>query len=171
MKVFEKENELIIKETPAIMWIIGLFFATIGGIFVYGSFGGFTNYAEVGIWTIYATRFMGMCAVLVGIWAIYKAPITTICINNLSNQINIERLGIFGKNVENINLENVTKFLQIEGTDTEGDKIWTFGYENIQGDLVELSALPIHSEDYQKNLVFQANKYIKRESIYSVYNI
>jgi hypothetical protein len=171
MKVFEKENELIIKETPAIIWFIGMFFTIIGGIFVYGSFGGFTNYNEVGIIVIYITRFMAFCAVAVGIWTIYKAPITYIRINNLTKNLNITKTSIFGKSDENINLENVRKFLLIEGRDDENLPIWTFGYEKNDGDLVELASMPLHSEDYQKNLVFQLNKYINREAIYSVYNI
>lgn len=171
MKVFEKENELILKEIPAIMWIFGLFFASIGGIFVYGSFGGFSNYNEVGIWTIYVTRFMGMCGVLAGFWIISKAPISYIRVNNLTKNLYIEKTGVLGKTYTEVNLENVEKFLLIEGTDTEGDRTWTFGYEQTDGEMIKLSAICLHNETFQKNLVFQLNKYISRESIYSVYNL
>ena len=44
MKIKQTENELIIQETPGCLWIFGLFFAFVGAIFVYGSFGGLTDY-------------------------------------------------------------------------------------------------------------------------------
>jgi hypothetical protein len=170
MKVFETNNELIIKETPAIMWLLGIFFASIGGILLYGALGGFSNYYDIGIIEIYVARFMAICAILTGIWIIHKAPITTININKLMNKMHIVKKGVFSKKEENIYLDNVKKFLLIKGKDSEGDDIWTFGFETIHGNEVEISSLPFHN-DYQKNLVFQANKYINRESVYSVSNM
>ena len=46
MQIEQTGNEFIVRETPGCLWIFGLFFAFVGGIFVYGSLGGFMDYAR-----------------------------------------------------------------------------------------------------------------------------
>ena len=75
MKTKQTANELIIRETPGCLWIFGLFFASIGGIIVYGALGGFSNWSEIPFWQLAMAFFMGAIADRAGIATAYYAPI------------------------------------------------------------------------------------------------
>src|SRR5688500_6881440 len=101
MKSEQNANELTIQETPGLLWILGALFLFVGGIFVYGSLGGFTNADEVPQYAIYLSFFMVAIAVAAGLWIIYRAPVTKISVNRLSHTISVTKFGLFGKK-ENI---------------------------------------------------------------------
>ncbi len=83
MKIKQTENELIIQETPGCLWIFGLFFAFVGAIFVYGSFGGLTDYDKQAAWMLMFAFLMGAIAVACGVWIISRAPVLTVSTKRL----------------------------------------------------------------------------------------
>jgi hypothetical protein len=169
MKVYETNNELIFKETPIIMWIFGMFFVIVSAMLLYGALGGFTNYNEVGLSGIYIARFMAICGIIAGLFLINNAPISTIRICKLLNNIHVEQIALLGKTQQTISLDKIDGFLLIEDKDSEGDKIWTFGVKLFDDELIKLSSMCWHSDTVEQHLVLQANKFINREAIHLIY--
>src|SRR6476660_122601 len=127
MQTEQTANELTISETPGCVWIMGLFFALIGGILVYGALGGFTDYAAHPFWTLALTFLMGSMAVAVGVWIFHGAPVTRVIINRVENEVLMTRWGLFGKRERFYAFEEIREFCLIEEQDAESNRIWYLG--------------------------------------------
>ena len=163
MKIRENPNELIIEETPGCLWIFGLFFALLGGIFVYGSLGGFTNGDEVSQLVIYISFLLGAMGVAVGIWTIYRAPVTKIVVNRQTNSVTHMRIGLSGKQEKIYSFGQIKQFCLIEEKDSESDLIWSLGMELSNGETIKISSLESHNERFKRDFVFQTNEFLRKQ--------
>lgn len=163
MQTEQTENELIIRETPGCLWIFGLFFAFVGGIFVYGALGGFTNYGSQSVWMLALAFVMGAIGVCAGIWIIYSAPITKVVINRIENTVLMTRYGLFGKRETFYDFDEVERFCLVEEKDDEGDKMWSLGMKMTTDDIVKISSSPSHDERFKSNFVFQTNEFMRKQ--------
>lgn len=163
MKIEQTGNELIIHETPGCLWILGLLFAFIGGIFVYGSLGGFTNAAEVPRYAVYLAFLMGSIAVITGIWIVFHAPVTKVFINRQTETVALVRRGLFGKRENIYSFEQIKQFCLIEEKDSEGDDIWSLGMELSSGETIKISSLESHSEKFKRDFVFETNQFMYKQ--------
>jgi hypothetical protein len=163
MKLKQTEYELTINEAPGCLWIFGLFFMAIGGLFVYGSLGGFTNSGSVPFWQLALAFFMGLTGVAAGLWIIYRAPVTRVTVDTDKKIIIHERTGITGRNSNYYNLDHAKEFSLIEENDDEGDPIWSLGLVLKDGEIVRISSLPSHSESVKRNFLFEANRFLHRQ--------
>ena len=163
MQTEQTQNELIISETPGCIWIVGLFFALIGGILVYGALGGFTDYDRHPAWTLALTFLMGSMAVGTGIWIIYGAPITRVVINRIENVVQMTRRGLFGKRETFYAFEEIERFCLIEEKDDEGSPIWSLGFQLADDELIKISAHASHDEQFKQNFVFQINEFMGKQ--------
>lgn len=71
MKIKQTANELVIQETPGCIWIFSSLFLFVGGVFIYGALGGFSNWSSAPFWTVLFTLLMGTIAFSVGAWLIF----------------------------------------------------------------------------------------------------
>jgi hypothetical protein len=163
MKLTQNENELTIGEAPGCLWIFGLFFAIIGGAFVYGSLGGFSNYAEVGPWGLAASFFMGSTGVAAGFWIIFHAPVTKVTVDRKARTAVHTQRGLFGKKERSYRFDLVREFCLIEEVDGDGDPIWSLGLELSDGERVRISSLASPAESFKRDFVFQANQFMGRQ--------
>jgi len=163
MQIEQTETELIVSETPGCVWIMGLFFALVGGIFVYGALGGFADYDKHAPWTIALTFFMGSAAVGVGIWIIYNAPITRVVINRVENTVFIQRWGLFGKQESFYAFDEIERFVLLEEKDNEGDEVWALGMRLTSDETVRISSVASHDERFKSNFVFQINEFMHKQ--------
>jgi hypothetical protein len=163
MKSFQTQNQLIIRETPGCMWIIGLFFASIGGVFVYGSLGGFTNYQFIAPYKIFFAFVIGMIGVLAGCWFIYRSPITKITINNLAETVYLQRFGVSGKTENKYTFDEVSQFFLISEKDNDGDPIWLLAMELADGEVIRISSLESSSEEFKRKFVYQTNLFMNKQ--------
>lgn len=163
MQTEQTESELIIRETPGCLWIFGLFFAFVGGIFVYGALGGLADYDKQALWMLAMAFVMGAIGVGTGIWIIYRAPITRVVINGIENEVLMMRYGLFGKQKAYYNFDEIEQFCLIEEQDSEGDKIWSLGMKLIDDETIKISSLPSHDERFKSNFVFQANEFMQKQ--------
>ena len=161
MQLKEEFNQITVEETPGCLWLVGLFFAFVGGIFVYGALGGLTDYAKQSPWMLSLAFLMGSIGVAAGIWIIYNAPITKVFINREENRVLLRRYGLFGKQETTYRFDEIECFRLIEAKDDEGSPIWSFGLELLDGELVKITSLPSHSEEYERNHVFQINDFMQ----------
>src|SRR5687767_2468311 len=127
MQIQQTENELVIRETPGCLWIFGSFFALVGGAFVYGALGGFVDFARHELWTLALAFLMGSTGVGVGVWMIYRAPVTKIVINRIANEVLMTRYGLFGREETFYAFDEIEHFSLIEENDGEGDPVWSLG--------------------------------------------
>jgi hypothetical protein len=163
MKIKQNPNEIIIFEMPGGLWLFGLFFAVIGGIFVYGSLGGFTNSDQQAGWMLALAFLMGSVGVAAGLWIIYRAPVTKVTINRLEKKVWLIRWGLFGKQESVYDFADLEKFCLIEGKDDEGDAIWNFGMKLATGEMISITSLSSHSEEYEQRYVVQTNEFMGKQ--------
>jgi len=163
MQLEQTENELIVRETPGCLWIFGLFFALVGGVFVYGALGGFTDYDKHAPWMLALAFVMGAIAVGVGIWIIYGAPITRIDINRVENTLLMTRYGLFGKRETFYDFDEIEQFYAIEELDDENNPVWSLGMRLSNEETVKISAHAVHDERFISNFVFQTNEFMRKQ--------
>lgn len=163
MKIKQNANELIIRETPGCLWIFGLLFCFVGGVFVYGSLGGFTNWNEVSVWIILMSFVMGAIACGVGYWVILRAPVTKIVISRASETVTHTRYGLFGVKKNIYSFDRIKQFCLVEEKDDESNTIWSLGMELASGETVKISSLPSHFEEFKINFVFESNKFMYKQ--------
>ncbi len=163
MKITKTPNELTIQETPGCLWFVGLFFAFVGGIFVYGTGGGFSNLGQVPRWQIALAFCMGAISVSVGFWIIYTAPISKVIVDRAKNIVILKRYGLFGKRETLYKFNEIKKFCLIEDRDDEGSPIWSFGMELNDGEMLKITSLPSHSEEYERKYIFETNEFMRKQ--------
>lgn len=163
MQAEQTETELIIRESPGCLWMFGLFFAFVGGVFVYGSLGGLADYDRQAPWMLALAFLMGAIGIAAGIRIIYRAPITQIVINRVENEVLMTRYGLFGRQKTLYNFDEIEQFCLIEERDSEGDEIWSLGMKLINDETVKITSLPSHDERFKSNFVFQANEFMRKQ--------
>lgn len=163
MQIDQTENELIIRESPGCLWMFGLFFAFVGGVFVYGALGGLADYDRQAAWMLALAFVMGAIGIGTGVWIIYRAPITRVFIDRIENEVLITRYGLFGKQKTFYDFDEIEQFCLVEEHDSEGDKIWSVGMKLIDDETVKISSLPSHDERFKRNFVFQANEFMRKQ--------
>ncbi len=169
MQATQTEHALIIRETPGCLWIFGLFFAVIGGAFVYGALGGFADYALHGPWTLAAAFLMGACGVAAGVWIVSRAPITRIEIDRLDEKLYLTRYALSGRTFATYHFDEIERFYLIEETDDEGAPVWSLGLAFADGETLKISAMASHDERFKREFVFQANEFLGVEMLAAPY--
>jgi hypothetical protein len=163
MKTKQTVNELIIQETPGCLWFFGLFFVIIGGMLVYGTLGGFSNWNEVPAWQLILAFFVAVSVISGGIWVISGAPITKIVINRIEDYVLIKKYGFFGKRETVYKFSEIKQFCLIEEKDSENDTIWSVGMELNDGELLKTSSMPLHTEEIQRKYIFEINEFMRKQ--------
>jgi hypothetical protein len=163
MKSKQTASELIIQETPGCLWLFGLFFAVVGGIFVYGALGGLVDYGSQPIWVLATAFVMGSIAVGVGVWIIYRAPLSKLVFDRIDKTLIYTTYGLAGKRETVYDFDEIVAFRLIEERDSEGDPIWSLGMNLADGETIKISSLASHAENFKRDLVFQANEFMYKQ--------
>ncbi len=163
MQTEQTENLLVIRETPGCLWIFGLFFAVVGGVFVYGALGGFADYGSQDLWMLALAFVFGAIAVSVGIWIIYLAPITKVVIDRFNDEVFITRYGLFGKRDQYYTFDEIEQFCLVEERDDESSPIWSLGMLLTDGETVRISSQQSHDQRFVNNFVFQTNEFTRKQ--------
>lgn len=163
MKVEESVNTIKIDETPGCLWIVGLFFVVIGGIFLWGTLGGFSNWNEIETWELAVAFFICVGGIAAGVWIISSGPIARVAIDRVENTVSINKYGFFGKRSRFYRFEEVQHFYLIENTDSDDEPTWSIGMRLISGETIPITALSVSAEEYQQGYVFQFNEFMRKE--------
>ena len=163
MQIERIENELIIRETPGCIWIFGLLFLVVGGLFVYGSLGNFTDHSSVPFWLITLAFVMGSIGCAVGLRLIHKAPITKIIADRDTETVAYTTYGISGRTHAVYHFDEIEEFCLIEETDSEGALVWSLGMELCGGETVKISSLESHDEHFKRDFVFRVNEFMYKQ--------
>lgn len=163
MKIERTDQTLTIKETPGCLWIFGLFFIIVGGSFVFGALGGYSNYSSLSPLILGAHLLGGLIGVACGYWVIYVAPVTRLTLDRSSETVTLKRRGIAGKVDRIFTFAEIKQFSLIEERDSEGDPIFSLGIDLTSSEEIKLSALQSHDEAFKRNFVFETNQFIYRQ--------
>lgn len=163
MKVFQTQDNLVIKENPGCLWLFGLFFAFFGAVFIYGAFNGFVFFGIQTPWTVSLTFLLGLLGLAVGFWAIYQNPINNLEIDKITNAVTVVSWGIFGKRTTVYHFDEIERFCLIERKNRKGKSVWSFGIEFVDGEQVTITSLGQHTEDYKNKYVYPINVFIGKE--------
>lgn len=162
MHAHRTENELVIQETPGCLWFVGGFFAFIGALFLYGALGGFSNWSSVPLWQLALTAVVGSTGVGIGFWSIHNAPISKLIIDRIDDRVILTRRGLFSRSKTVFSFVEIDYFCLVEDVDDEGSPIWDFGMQMADGDVIKITSLATHSEDFHRNFVFAANEFARK---------
>jgi hypothetical protein len=163
MQIERTENELIIRETPGCLWIFALLFLIVGGIFVYGAFGNFSDHSSVPFWVITVAFVMGSIGCAVGLRLIHRSPITKVVIDRDSETVAHTTYGITGRTHAVYHFDEIEEFCLIEDNDSEGESIWSLGMEISGGETIKISSLESHVENFKRDFVFRINEFMGKE--------
>ncbi len=163
MQIERTEKELVIRETPGCIWIFSVLFLVVGGIFVYGAFGNFTDNGGVPFWLISAAFIFGAIGCAAGLRLISRSPITKVIVSRDTETVAHTSYGLAGRTHRIYHFDEIEKFCLIEETDSEGDAIWSLGMEISGGDTIKISSLESHSENFKRDFVFRANEFMYKE--------
>lgn len=163
MQTEQTQNELIIRESPGCLWIVGLLFALVGGAFVYGALGGLIDYQRHAPWLLALSMIMGICGVAAGVWIIYGAPMTKVIIDRIEDTVWMTRYGLLGKSEIAYRFDEIRQFCLVEEKDDEGNPIWSLGMELTNNETIKISSLPSHDEYFKRGFVFQANEFTRKQ--------
>ena len=163
MKIERTNQTLTIKETPGCLWLFGLFFAGVGATFVYGAAGGYSNFAGIQQYVLVAHMFIGVAAIAAGYWIVFRAPITRIVIDRSSVTISYSKRGISGSSSAKYTFDDIRGFSLIVDIDQDGDPIFSLGLELVDGELLTISALQSHDEQFKRDFVYQANEFMYKQ--------
>lgn len=163
MQTKQTTNELTFQETPGCVWIFSSILLIVGGLFVYGSIGNFTNNSTVEFWLIPITFLLGLIAVAAGVWLIYKSPATKLVFDLTDETLLYTTYELTGKKQTLYDFEEIELFRLIEERDSEGASVWSLGMELSDGETIKVSSLPRHDEKFKHDLVFQANEFMSKQ--------
>ncbi len=163
MKTKQTANELTFQETPGCLWVVGLFFAVMGGILVWGTLGGFSNWNEVPFWQLALAFVIAASAIVGGVWVISKAPVTKVVINRIENAVLMTRWGFFGRRQTVFSFDEIKRFCLIEEKDDEGSPIWYLGMKMTDDEMIKITSLASHSEEYERKYVFETDEFMRKQ--------
>jgi hypothetical protein len=120
----EQQDELVLRDTPGCVWLLGLIFVALGGLFVYGVLGGFNNINELSPMKKGITAFIALSGLAGGLWTIARHPIITTILHQQTRVIEIRRAGLTGKSAEVYTFAQAREFRVIDSKDSDGDPIY-----------------------------------------------
>lgn len=156
MKCRNSGSSLIIEDSPGPYWFLGLFFLSVGLVFVYGSLGGYSNYQEASLLAIRLHFIGGAIAVSVGGWLLFT-PATKLLISPTTKTLSISRKGVFSKEEHTLHFAGIQRLEAIEEKDSDGDPIWKIVIRDQYGEFIEFSSLLSHDGEGTAEVISKAN--------------
>lgn len=126
------------------MWLFGLFFVSIGGLFVLGPLGLFTNAQQLELWERAVALMIGALGVVTGVWTIVGAPRTTVTCDRLRSEVRITRRGLRGGEQRIVPFSDLAAVFVSIDADSEGDEICQPRLRLHSGAEIPLSRLWVH---------------------------
>jgi hypothetical protein len=139
-------DDLILKNNPYPIRFLGVFFFLISSLFVYGSLGGYSNYATAPGYVIKLHFLGGAVGVLVGSCLILSKT-SYIKISAATQTVGIIKSNLLGKTEISIPFYKIKQFFVSEKTD-DGSLIWKVDLELESDETIEPTSV-WHSDQEQ----------------------
>lgn len=161
MKIAEQtEYELKLTDSAGCLWLFGLFFVVIGGIFILGLLGLFTNLNELSDLEKAAAWLMSLSGFSAGVYFIYQNPGSGILFDKRNNSLTITRTGLFRNQREQYRLNEILNIVLSQSTDIDGDPVYRIEAELKTGKLVPLSLIWIQNKGVQDELLNKIKEFL-----------
>lgn len=141
MRVKEKDHQLILTDNTGCVWLFSSLFVFVGGTFVYGSMGGFSNYREVAPWVLLVSGAMGLIGLATGLGIIHATPFTTTTLNRSSRTLLISWRGLLGNSERLIRFSEIAEFHVVHERDSDGDSVYRVDMRLKTSEDIRLSAV------------------------------
>jgi hypothetical protein len=141
MKIQRSADQLVVRDSAGCFWLFGLFFVCIGGLFVLGPLGLFTNRDQVPLWVNLLSIVLGLMGIGAGIYVWRGAPFTTIVFDRRRAQVQIERRWLFIRSMTQYAWQDISEIHLREDKDSDGDPIYRIEIVLHSGECVPLSQL------------------------------
>lgn len=151
-------SRLVVEASVGPIPVLGLFFALIGGIFVYGLLGGFVNLHDVEPWERGVAWAVSLAVMSTGAWILHEARSHATVIDPERRMVVIARRAPFHTARERIRLAEVREAVVTRDADSDGDPVYGISLE-LQGNR-RASLTPIQYPD--RNICDRATAEINR---------
>lgn len=160
MQINEHGDIMVIRQKPVIVWLVGVFFVVVGSLFLYGSFGGYSNINEMTPTEKILHMLFGSAAIFAGICTIYTAPSVILTIDRSRRMLSFKRRNIFKPKASEYSFDDVSGFTVTEDRDSEGDPIWNLTLNLTHGDEINISSFGSPDEQFKRDFAFRANGFM-----------
>lgn len=138
-------SEITIQDRPGCFWLFGLFFVLVGGIFVVGATGLFSNLEEVSLPVRGLTFLMGMAGVGAGLYVIADAPRSRAVCDFQSHVFTVHQKGLLRGRTGIIPFDEIQTVFAEQSEDTDGGEIYRPALQLLDGRIVPVSQLWNHN--------------------------
>ncbi len=146
------------------MRFIGLFFFLVSSTFVYGSLGGYSNYAQASELTIKLHFLGGFVGVCIGSWLILTKS-TYVKISAATQTVSIIKRNLFGKKETLVPFYKIKEFIVSDKFDQDGDLIWKVDLELESEEIIELTDVWINDKPQCEEAANSGNLLLHKPAI------
>jgi hypothetical protein len=118
------DGTLVVDETPVMHWLFALLFVGVGGLFVVGPLGVFTDADRLAWWVRAGIAAVGSIGVAVGGWVLVRAPRSRLTVAPARAGVRLERWGLGGHVAWEWPLAAITGVQLVQGRDDEGGTVF-----------------------------------------------
>lgn len=149
------DSQIILHDRPGCFWLFGMFFLTIGGIFVIGVLGLFNNLEEASIWVRLFTLVLGMAGMGAGAYIIDRSPRSQAVWDLSARRLTLIRTGLFSKEQSQYNFSEIDQYMVEQGEDSDGNQIYRPALQQIDGSRTPISLLWNHNREDVERVIRQ----------------
>jgi hypothetical protein len=118
------DGTIVVSETPVMHWLLALLFVGVGGLFVVGPLGLFTDADRLAWWLRAGIVMLGSIGVAVGGWVLARSPRSRLTARAAGDDVRLERWGLSGRDTWTWPLAAVTGVQLVQGRDDEGGTVF-----------------------------------------------
>jgi len=122
--VEDSPARLVMQDQPGCIWLLGLFFAAIGGVFIVGLLGAFTNLSDVSPAGRVVAWAMALAAVGAGAHIVRGTPRSRLELDRAAQTLTLRRRGLFRNEAFSYPLTLVSQVLVRVDKDSDGDNYY-----------------------------------------------
>jgi hypothetical protein len=142
------------------MRFIGLFFFLVSSTFVYGSLGGYTNYAQASPLTIKLHFLGGFVGVCIGSWLILTKS-AYVKISAATQTVGIIKSNLLGKVETSIPFYKIKQFIISDDLNEDRELVWKVDLELESDEIIELTSVWNSDKEQCEEAVNTANKVLQ----------
>jgi hypothetical protein len=118
------DGTLVVDDAPVLHWLLALLFVGVGGLFVVGPLGVFTDADRLRWWVRAAIAAVGSLGVIVGGWVLARAPRSRLTVRPAPAAVRLQRWGLRGRAGWEWPRAAVTGVQLVQGADDEGGAVF-----------------------------------------------
>ena len=153
MQVRERDGALQIDDVPGMHWLLGLLMLGVGGLFVAGPLGLFTDAGRLAWWVRIVMALLGVAGVAAGGWTLARAPWSRLTVDTVGDRVRLERWGFNGRAVQEWPLAAIAAVQLAESRDDEGGAVFQVHLYFRQASSVQLSPVWRHGRAPMEQVV------------------